>query len=345
MQKTMVQASGQSSSLSSRTAAVLGGAIPVAIVAGLLYAAFFIKPSVQTVGSVPPVIERRDLLFSVAMPEDDAIWAVGGQGKIIRSKDGGASWTSQSSGVGSHLQSIAAWDGERAVAVGNALTVLHTDDAGKTWHKASVPTGTEGANKLMRVRVLPGGHASAVGEFGTVLMSDDFGETWRTASPGEDVSWNDVAPTDANSAIVVGEFGRIQITMDGGANWTQAESPVQSSLNSVYFRDSQNGVAVGTEGVIIATRDGGATWMQAPQMTHQHIFDVVWDGSRWLLTGDKGLLLVGSADAQTFVDRSSLTDSGWHTQTAARGGRYALAGRGISIIEVPDEASHSGADK
>jgi photosystem II stability/assembly factor-like uncharacterized protein len=345
MQKTLPQTSGHPASLISHGAALLGGAIPVLIVAGLLYAAFFIKPSVQTIRSGLPTIEFRDLIFGVAMPEDNAIWAVGNHGKIIRSDDAGMTWTQQPSRISGHLQSIAAWSGEKAVAVGNSLAVLHTSDSGKTWSEASVPKGTDGANKLMRVRVLPGGHAGAVGEFGAVLVSGDYGTTWRSVSVGQDVSWNDIAPIDPQNAVVVGEFGRIQVTADGGDTWTQAASPVQSSLNSVYFRDSKNGVAVGTEGVIIVTKDGGATWELAPKLTDQHIFDVMWDGKRWVLTGDKGLLLVGTADAARWTDRSSATDSSWHTQTAARNGRYAMAGRGVSIIELPTENAHTGASK
>lgn len=317
-----------------RAGSFIGGVIPILIIAALMYGAFFVKPSVHTVGMSRPAIEQRDLFYSVVMPADDTVLAVGNFGKIIVSKDGGASWSPQSSGVAVSLQSVAAWDSNRVVAVGNNLTAIYTSDGGENWVDAEVDTTSESINKLVRVRVLAGGHAIAVGEFGVILASDDFGASWRAISAGEDVSWNDVAPLDISTSLIVGEFGRIEITSDGGEAWTQIPSPVKSSLNSVFFRDRHNGIAVGTEGVVLSTTDGGATWTRLPVPTQQHIFDVMWDGRKWVLTGDKGLLLFGSADAKNWTDMSQLTDSGWHTQTSARNGVYALAGRGgVGIID------------
>lgn len=336
-QKVTPSMGGQSTSAPKRLASFVGGALPAVIVALLLYGAFFIKPTVRTVGVEPPSIEQRDLFFGVVMPARDQIWAVGSNGKIIRSGDDGATWERQPSGATAHLQSIATWDGERAVAVGNNLTILLTSDGGKSWKPSAAPEGVDKTNKLVRVRILANGQAMAVGEFGTILASGDYGASWRAVSTPVDASWNDVALVDENKAIVVGEFGHIQMTTDAGATWVEIESPVKSSLNSVYFRDRENGVAAGTEGVVLATHDGGESWTIVPKLSEQHIFDAFWDGGRWVLSGDKGLLLIGSADGKLWTDRSRLTDSGWHTQGAGSDGKYALVGRGVNIVKMPSE--------
>ena len=309
-----------------------------------MYAAFFVKPTVDSVGTERPAVEQRDLIYSVTMPADNEIWAVGNYGKVIISQDEGATWDLQSSGVSSHLQSMAAWSADRAVAVGNDLTVIYTSDGGKEWAKASVVAPKNMAqNKLLRVRVAADGQAVAVGEFGTIILSSDFGKNWHAVSAGGDTSWFDASIIDAQSFVIVGEVGHIKKTIDGGATWADLPSATESTLNSVFFRDPQHGMAAGTGGVVVYTSDSGETWTLLPKLTSQHIFDVMWDGTRWVLTGDKGLLLFGSPDATTWDDATKLTDSSWHTQAAFRNGVYALAGRGgINIIKPDSDNKKNG---
>jgi len=324
-------------------AGLLSAALPVLVIGGLLYAAFFIKPRVQVASVQPATIERRDIFYGVSMASPGVIWAAGQQGKIVRSTDRGVSWAPQANGTQAHLQAIAVWDAERAVAVGNDLTILSTGDGGKTWRKAAAIGGVPAA-KLLRVRAYDPGIAWAVGERGTVLRSSDHGISWQAKSTKDDATWNDVAFVGRNGWMV-GEFGRIRQTIDGGANWTSVTAPVKSSLNAVAFRDERNGVAVGTGGVVVVTTDSGASWQLLPSITDQHIFDVLWDGSRWLLAGDKGLLLAADSRAQTWTDASAGISATWHTQIDGRDGRYALAGYGITVTDLAAAKQGMGANK
>jgi photosystem II stability/assembly factor-like uncharacterized protein len=297
----------------------LGGAVlPVLIIGGLLYAGFFIKPKAQGTAVEPPAIEKRDIFYGLAVPAQDTIWAAGNHGKIVRSADRGKTWTQQKTKVTADLQSIAAWDGSRAVAVGDRGTVVLTADGGKTWTKASLPTNVAGA-KLLRVRAYPGGQAWAVGEMGMALATADFGTTWRSTTAGEDVTWNDVSFVK-DTGWLVGEFGRMQLTRDAGATWKALEPVVKSSLNGVYFRSDNEGVAIGTEGVFLHTADGGATWRVLPKVVDQHMFDVVWDGARWIAVGDKGALLTATASGEQWTDRSGPANTAWPRAVTATSG-------------------------
>lgn len=151
--------------------------LPVLIIGGLLYAAFFVKaePEIGTLKARP--LERRDAFYGVVAPGGSILWAAGSYGKIVRSDDGGKTWDVQASPVVTHLQSIAAWDARHAVAVGNRGLAVVTDDAGKSWKEVRLPR-SEVANKLLQVRAYPDGVAWAVGEVGAVLKTADFGATW-----------------------------------------------------------------------------------------------------------------------------------------------------------------------
>lgn len=308
--------------------------LPLALIGALIYAALFIKPVVSGKGVPRPVIEKRDRFYGVAITGPESLWAVGNDGKIVRSSDGGKTWAAQVSSTATHLQAIAAWTAERAVVVGNRGTLLHTANGGKTWHKGEAEIAAPGA-KLVRVRTSADGVAWAVGEMGTVLLTADYGKTWRPApTRTEDMSWNDIGFVGERGCMV-GEFGRIRCTTDGGSNWRDVDSPVKSSLNGIVFRNPTDALAVGLEGVILHTGDGGAHWRALPKATELHLYDVAWDGARWIAVGDRGVTLASDAAASHWLDLTQQIDSpSWHTQVNAAGGRVALAGQGVKVAQI-----------
>ena len=309
----------------------LVSAMPLVIVASLLYAALFIKPNPVGASVAKPNFERGDSFYGIAIPSATALWAAGSSGKVVRSDDGGSSWTLQRTPTRATLQDIAAWDTRKAVAVGNDGVVITTGDGGKSWSSVNAPRSAI-ANKLMRVKTLPDGAAWAVGEGGVVIHSKDFGATWALAMKEEDSAWNGVFLLD-HQAWLVGEFGRIKSSKDDGVTWQVVNSPVKASLMSVAFKDRLNGVAVGLAGLVLATHDGGMQWQVEKAATGEHLFDVVWDGTKWLAAGDNGVLL--TADESATAWNPVLTASqgrGWHTRISHREGRDYLAGAALTLL-------------
>lgn len=305
--------------------------MPLIIVGGLLYAGLFVKPQPHGSAVAQPVFERGEGFYGLASPADGKVWTVGSNGKIVYSDNGGDTWILQKAPLDVALQDISAWDVRQAVAVGNDGIVLRTTDGGHLWQSVQVPT-SKIANKLLRVKTLPGGVAWAVGEGGSVLHSTDFGTTWRQAGAEDDTAWNDIFFVDGRGWLV-GEFGRIQMTTDGGASWRQLPKLVKSSLMSVAFKDANNGIAVGLGGVILVSRDGGQTWTQAKSPESEHLFNVIWDGNRWLAVGAKGVVLVGDSEGSEWkLNRLTELDRNWYMAIAKHGEKYYLAGSRV----VPD---------
>ncbi len=307
---------------------VLGGLVPWAVIGGLLFAAFFIQP--QPVGETvqPPPIERRDRFYGIeVLDEGRILWAVGSDGKVIRSEDGGDSWTVQRTPTRENLQDIAAWDTERAVLVGNEGVVLITSDAGETWESATAPR-SEIFNKLIRVEALPDGEAWAVGAMNAVFRSRDFGVSWERAVPEEDITWNGIAFVGERDIWVVGEFGILLHSADGGESWEEREVGLESSLMSVEFRDGGKGVAVGLEGTVLVTDNGGAEWVRVETDFSEHLFDVTWDGGRWVAVGEDGIVVRSSEgdDRVWAADRLAPDLRSWHTTSVANGDAVYVSG-------------------
>ncbi len=92
-------------------------------------------------------------------------WAVADGGKIIKTANGGSTWTTQTSGTTQNLWGVSFADASNGWVVGKGGTVLRTTDGGTTW--ASETSGT--TNDLYDVKALSATTAWAVGATGTVI--------------------------------------------------------------------------------------------------------------------------------------------------------------------------------
>lgn len=318
------------SGIGQRVLGLLMAALPWAIIAGLLWAGLFIKP--QPVGATvtPPLLERRDHFYGLALSPAGDVWVSGSRGKILAiAQDGKVSRLATP--TERTLQDIAVWDAKHAVAVGNDGVILHSADGGQNWQAAQDVPRSEVANKLNRVRVAPGGLAIASGEMGALLVSRDHGHSWQRLREEEDVAWNDVAILDGGRLLVVGEFGRILLSDDQGQSWEEIASPVPASLMSVQFRDALNGVAVGLEGALLVTRDGGRQWDSVDLGIKDHLFDVLWDAgkSRWFASGALGRWVSSSAAWYWQTGTLDERNLGWHTRALPVGSSIWLAGADV----------------
>ena len=289
-----------------------------------------VEPEIPTVEVDQPVIELRDRFFGAA-GDEDLLWLVGKNGKIVRSEDGGQTWFVQTPPVTTNWQDIAYWDANRAVVVGNEGHGLVTDDGGQTWSPVALPV-SDIAGKVFRVEIDPSGVAWAAAEVGVLMYSADRGETWQRANTAEqDVAWNDIGFLEDGTVCAVGEFGQITCRFAGESRWQELQSPVDQSLMAVDFASGGRGLAVGVNGKIIVTTDGGRSWSEISGLTERHLFDVAWDGRRWVVVGDKGVMLRGSPEAGWQVDRVSTMDYAWHTSVTPLPDGYLISGQTTGI--------------
>ena len=146
---------------------------------------------------------RDPLGFS--FPSVNRGFAVGQNGQIFRTDDGGTIWRRQTSGTTQHLRSVQFQDENTGYAVGDDGTILITNNGGDTWR--SVNSGTHLA--FWRVQFVSSGIGLAVGEGGVVLKTASAGLPTHALPPAVAA----VYPTD-NQTNVVEERVRITFTKD-----------------------------------------------------------------------------------------------------------------------------------
>ncbi len=198
----------------------------------------------------------------------DTGWAVGadlfeGGGIILKTTDGGSTWSPQASGTTSFLTSvyfISENGTDTGWVVGGDGTILKTTDGGSTWSAQASGT-TEGLNSVFFMDADTGW---AVGDFGTILKTTDGGNEWYAQFGGttEDLYSVHFIPSGGTiTGWAVGASGTILKTTDGGDNWSEEYSGTENNLLSVYFIGPDTGWAVGVSGTILKTTDGGTTWL------------------------------------------------------------------------------------
>ncbi|MBI4489367.1 MAG: hypothetical protein HY694_09805 [Deltaproteobacteria bacterium] len=164
-------------------------------------------------------------------------WAVGSNGTILHTTDGGLNWNPQTRKTPDWLSSVAFVDAKTGWAVGDRGTILHTSDGGQTWN----PQASGSKNPLHSVAFVDAKTGWAVGEQGTILHTSNSGQTWGPQSSKTAAQLHSVTFVDAKTGWAVGEQGTIRATNDGGQTWNPQASGSKNPLHSVAFVDAKRG--------------------------------------------------------------------------------------------------------
>jgi photosystem II stability/assembly factor-like uncharacterized protein len=204
-------------------------------------------------------------LFSVYFTDIDNGYLVdlmpngAGEGYIHKTTDGGKTWSYQFFGV--PLSSVFFLNSNTGFAVGNALTILRTPDAGINWDL----TFHKDTNSFLYSIHFPNDSIGyAVGTNNIILKTTDKGNTWQTQKPGvQNTYFNSVFFTSVDTGYVVGTPGRIIRTINGGQSWSTQFSSPPDNCNSVFFVNTKVGYCVGygANGLILKTTDYGEHWI------------------------------------------------------------------------------------
>ncbi len=215
-------------------------------------------------------------LFDVSFIDEKTGFIVGGSAKsmedpkkvpgptMLRTNDGGTTWTEQSVPYGwAELTDITWFDARMATVIGLGMA-LRTDDGGVSW-KSFDQGFKPRATGLVRVSDTIG---FILGLDGNVMKTTDAGMSWRKVSVAGDGHPYGGCFVDDKTGFLSGQMG-VRVTNDGGETWSQLEGSPQDTYAIVFtsastgyvFGRSYSGGCFGTHSARVhCTRDGGKTW-------------------------------------------------------------------------------------
>ena len=217
----------------------------------------------------PQVVYRWDVqksgvtddLLGVCFVNPKVGYAVGKANTIIKTTDGGNTWTRLlERKEDPDLGSVAFTSPEDGWVMAGPL--LHTSDGGESWQPAVPlpgPPGFGGGSMLGPSRLQLHVHNMGVG----VFRSDDGGRTWRTLGTPAHNDYAAVFFVDDQHGWISGDLGELAATADGGATWTELPPPLKASFMKIQFVSPEVGWLLpvrGHQGGPVATKDGGRTW-------------------------------------------------------------------------------------
>ena len=236
-------------------------------------------------------------------------WAVGHDGVILSTNDGGAQWTLRFDGNQANALMLA--DAKAALAKAQAAGTggAAAGADGALADAENALADIEAAAKFGPSRPLLGvwfrdaKTGYAVGAYGQAFRTTDGGANWHSMGAGlpnpEGLHYNAIAGGPGRMLAIAGEGGYVYRSLDGGDKWQRIETGYSGQLYGVMFTGRAM-LAYGFGGHVFRSEDGGATWRETPAVTKKSLVGGTMQGSSIVLAAQDGALLRSDDDGVSF---------------------------------------------
>lgn len=288
-------------------------------------------------------------------------WASGQHGTVLRTTDGGTTWSADTVPGASALdfRAIAATSSRVAhvLSIGDSARIYRTTDGGRSWSLRF--TNARAGAFFDAIQFWDARHGIAMsdpvdGRF-LIITTRDGGATWREmpaaamppALPGEGAfaaSGTCLIVRGAGDAwLVTGGAARARVfhSHDRGRTWTVTDTPVRAGVASagifsIAFADARHGIVTGGDYAqpalrgrnVAITDDGGRSWVATDSLLSPSGYRS--SVAYWPRDGGRRLVAVGLTGTDTSRDggRSwSTTDSvAYNTVALVRDGKRCVRG-------------------
>ncbi len=203
--------------------------------------------------------------------------AVGQQGVIVVSDDGGANWKQVPSPASVMLTRVRFLTDKLGWAVGYDGTILHTADAGSSW---TLQHSDPEARVLYDVLFLDAQTGIAAGAYGAFYRTTDGGKTWAQqhfplAEMGQ--HFNRLLRLDAQTLFAAGERGLLARSVDGGVNWEMLKSPYAGSYFGAIALGGRSVMIYGMRGNVYVAQDVTTAPTQDPTQYDPYTAETLTD--------------------------------------------------------------------
>ncbi|MBY0488758.1 MAG: hypothetical protein K2R93_02840 [Gemmatimonadaceae bacterium] len=270
---------------------------------------------------------------------DKVVWAAGNSGVVLRTADGGTTWTRLPAPGGDSLNYRdvhAASESEAwvlSIGNGSASRIYHTTDAGATWALQFINRDTTAFFDCLSMN----GHGQGVvfgdasttpdGRRTNILHTENAGQTWTLLATAPTPLQDEGAFAASGQCVVHGDSSTVYIatgapgarlfrSRNGGKSWAVENTPfvrgTAAGLTGMAFQTATSGIVVGGDinklrtdtsvAVVGVTTDGGRTWeMRKRPPVPGALAGIVW------VPGAGSLTAVVSG----YGGAAYTTDAGW----------------------------------
>ncbi len=201
-------------------------------------------------------------IYSMKFVKNSTIgYANGGGGEVLKSINGGMSWSTVQSTLRNTQYGVDFSDIQNGLTCGNNGSIYKTTNGGSTYSalSTSVNVRLTGIQKIKNTQTI-----YACGFGGTVIKSTNDGSTWSNLTTSVTADLNSLFFINKDTGIVVGNNGTILKTTNGGLNWLTINASTTAKLNRVKIKDVNVYIASDTisggNGVFYKSHNLGSTF-------------------------------------------------------------------------------------
>ena len=218
-------------------------------------------------------------------------WAARIDGRIMRSTDGGNTWSTQTL-ITDPLMSIDFVDASTGWVVGANGSIFDTTNGGISWSIEAKET----LETLNGVTFVDSSRGWVAGNAGIILRTTTGGSSWGNQATGVIQNLNDIHFVKASTGWAVGDGNAgtnkhtVLRTTDGGITWAlvgESSFPIgHDSFTAVVFLDVNRGYISSPALGVYYTDDGGLTWVNKYNLGIVNDLDFIDVNNGWLASND-----------------------------------------------------------
>ncbi len=269
-------------------------------------------------------------LVRVRFLDDQLGWAVGYDGTILATADGGKSWelAQFDAAWGKPYFDILFLDASNGLVVGGNGMLKRTTDGGKTWEATESPVFEDQPN-LYNLIKLGNGSLLLSGERGFLAVSADQGGSWKQLKSPYTGSYFGAVPAGANGAVVFGLRGNAFYMKDiaAAAALSEADLAALRELAANPEASSQNANPVSEV----------AGWVRLASEDTESLFGgSVADDGAVLLFGANGRVMKADLEAAALNRVQLPTNINMNMGLAAVDGLIVVGTSGVQLLARPN---------
>jgi Uncharacterized protein related to plant photosystem II stability/assembly factor len=203
-------------------------------------------------------VATRSHLNAVQFFNEKLGWAVGEDGIILNTQDGGLSWQHQADGRDAQqkgpLLDLYFKNAKEGFAVGVFNKIFHTLDGGHSWQPWQDNIDNEDEWHLFAMSAVDQ-HLYIASEMGLVFRSLDGGKKFEQVQTDHDGSFHGVLARKGLSGqdelVLFGVGGVVYTSLNSGETWLQLDTATEDGLSGGVWLDDGSALIVGANGVMV----------------------------------------------------------------------------------------------
>ncbi len=238
------------------------------------------------------------------IPTSNSLLAIGEDGLMANSTDGGQNWQILESMTPATLTDGVVIDGQILIiscADGNILridlekNIRNIIATGNTSYLTKVFYSTQ--HKTLIVSTSDG----------AVMLSDDTGHLWAPVAGTSGYLTNIAQTTDGSKTLVTGDAGTLMLSDNGGRTWQTLSSPTKVTIQGLATIN-QELVAYGESGLLLHSNAPDKSWITINFPFKEYLHQLIpVTADNWISVGTKGSLLRSRNQGQSWETTNAAT--------------------------------------